>query len=247
MADFNANEAEWYDKNSPTQFKDGLQLMKLADPQKGDKVVDFGCGTGNLTIRFSELVGPEGKVIGVDPDGERLALARKSYSARNLEYVQGSADKIPGGEYDIIFSNHAMHYCPDKNAILKTLASKMKKGGKLVYIICVEDQVKVFADNMPGLFGKKFRDTWAAWYHYTSSEDCKRFTMANNFSIDHSEIIVCRYDYKNVEEMVEFRKTHIRGEYDDSEFNFEAMRRAYGEGPFHHDYNYLLVKATYNG
>ena len=242
MADF--DEAEWYDKNSPTQFKDGLRLIKLADPQKGDKVLDFGCGTGNLTTHFSELVGPEGKVIGVDPDGERLALARKTYSTSNLEYVQGSADEVPGEDYDIIFTNHAMHYSPDKNATLKTLASKIKKGGKLVYIVDIEDEVTRFVDSKPGLYGKKFRDAWAAKYHYTPKEDYIRFTTGNRFVIEHSEIIVCRYNYKDVEELVEYNKaqTHV---YDDTEFNREAMRKVYGDGPFYHDYNYLLVQARY--
>ena len=242
MARSTFDEAEWYDKNSPTQFKDGLRLIKLADPQKGDKVLDFGCGTGNLTTRFSELVGPEGKVIGVDPDGERLALARKTYSASNLEYVQGSANEVPGGDYDIIFSNHAMHYCPDKNATLKTLASKMKKGGKLVYIVDVGDDVKKFVDSKPGLYGKKFRDAWAAKYHYTPKEDYLRFTTDNGFVVEHSEVIVCRYSFKDVEELIEFHKTHINV-YDDAEFNREALKQTYGDDAFYDDYDYFLVQA----
>ena len=219
--------------------------MKLADPRRGNKVLDFGCGTGNLTIHLAELVGSEGRVVGVDPDGERLSLAREKYSASNLEYVQGSLDEIPGEEYDIIFSNHAMHYAVDKNAVLKTFAAKIKKGGKLVFIAEVEDELTRFVKNKPGLYSNKFRDAWATAYHYTPAEDYKQFTMGSGFVIDHSEIIVCRYNYKDVEELVEFNKTHTRGDFDNSEFNLEAMRLAYGNGPFHHDYDYILVQATY--
>lgn len=86
------NQAEAYEKATTPEKEDGLELMKLLSVQKGCKVLDFGCGTGNLTKILADLVGPEGKVVGIDPDVERLELARKKYSSSNLEYVQGSSE-----------------------------------------------------------------------------------------------------------------------------------------------------------
>ena len=46
-------------------------------PKAGDAILDLGCGTGELSAYLAELVGPEGKVIGVDPDKERIQLAKE--------------------------------------------------------------------------------------------------------------------------------------------------------------------------
>lgn len=55
-------EAEAYDKNSVVQREVGMKLMKRLAPEKGDKILDIGCGTGYLTKALADLVGPEGKV-----------------------------------------------------------------------------------------------------------------------------------------------------------------------------------------
>ena len=47
----------------------------------GDVILDLGCGTGELSAYLAEPVGPEGKVMGVDPDKERIEMARQSHSA----------------------------------------------------------------------------------------------------------------------------------------------------------------------
>jgi len=78
----------------------------------------LGCGTGELSAYLAELVGPEGKVIGVDPDKERIQLARKSHSGiMNLLFVEGSAANLPGmgsKVHNIVFSNAALHWIPGK-------------------------------------------------------------------------------------------------------------------------------------
>ena len=66
-------------------------------PKAGDVILDLGCGTGELSAYLAELVGPEGKVIGVDPDKERIQLAKESHSQiENLSFVEGSAINFPG-------------------------------------------------------------------------------------------------------------------------------------------------------
>ena len=64
--------------------------------QSSSTVLDY------LTKVLSERVGPEGKVVAVDPDGERLKIAREKYSASNIEYIQGDDKTFPPGQYDSI-------------------------------------------------------------------------------------------------------------------------------------------------
>lgn len=128
------SQAEAYSKIPGPEKVDGHQLMKLLAIEKGNKVLDFGCGTGNLTKILADLVGPEGQVVGVDPDGERLKLARDLYSASNITYIQGSFESIPGTDYDIVYSNYVIMRCMDKDAVFKKMASVLKKGGKFGFV-----------------------------------------------------------------------------------------------------------------
>ncbi len=88
-------------------------------------MLDVGCGTGYLTKILADLVGPEGKVFGVDPDVERLKIARDKYPASNLEYLDGTTENIPGrnSTYDIIFSNYVLQFCEDKKVMLKEIVA----------------------------------------------------------------------------------------------------------------------------
>ena len=104
-------------------------------PQAGDAILDLGCGTGELSAYLAELVGPEGKVVGVDPDKERILLAQQSYSAvKNLSFVEGNASNFPGigsESYDIIFSNYVIHWISDKQQLFKNMFKGLNPEGKI--------------------------------------------------------------------------------------------------------------------
>ena len=93
------NAAEGYKQSSlSVQKVDGEMFIETeVCPQAGDAILDLGCGTGELSAYLAELVGPEGKVVAVDPDKERILLAKQSYGeVKNLSFVEGSASNFPG-------------------------------------------------------------------------------------------------------------------------------------------------------
>ena len=77
-----SSAAEGYKQASFSRQKRGGEAFIQTDvcPQVGDVILDLGCGTGELSAYLAELIGLEGKVIGVDPDKERIQLARESHS-----------------------------------------------------------------------------------------------------------------------------------------------------------------------
>ena len=136
--------------------------------------------------------------------------------------------------------------CVDKDATFKQFAAKLKPGRTFAFIACVDDDVKRYIQSLPELYRQKFSDAYAGFFHYTSSEDFKRITTANNFKMTYTEDLVVKHALNGVDDLVKFHKTHIQGEFDDSEFNLDAMRSHYGDSPFHLNYDYLLIISTYN-
>ena len=143
--------AEGYQQASLLQQKvDGEDfIQKDVCPKAGDVILDLGCGTGELSAYLAELVGSEGKVIGVDPDNERIQLARESHKqVKNLSFVEGSASILPQtglGPFDIIFSNYALHFMKNKKQVFNNMFNSLKAGGNIA--ISYEDCLPPFEFN----------------------------------------------------------------------------------------------------
>ena len=84
--------AESYDKRSSLQVELGRTFIRKLKLLQGDKVLDMGCGTGRLSKHMADFVGPDGLVIGIDPDAERIKIAKENYKAvSNLQFYVGTA------------------------------------------------------------------------------------------------------------------------------------------------------------
>ena len=126
-------QAASYERGSKTQKGIGQRMIDMLALEKGSTVLDLGCGNGYLTKELSEKVGPEGKVVAVDPDGVRLKIAREKHSASNIEYIQADDQTFPAGQYDLIFCNIVIHWISDKKTLLKRAYENLSLGGHFVF------------------------------------------------------------------------------------------------------------------
>ena len=129
--------AKLYDTNSSIQYELGKRFLdNRVKPQKGQSVLDLGCGTGRLAAHLAALVGEEGRVVGVDPNEKRVHVADIALSSfyKNIEFFDGEVTAAAGhGPFDIVFSNFVLHWVPDDriSSTLKTAFDCMKPGGML--------------------------------------------------------------------------------------------------------------------
>lgn len=109
-------------------FYDLLSLIKV----KPDlKVIDLGCGTGELTRKLSDYL-PGAEVLGIDASAEMLRDA-STFSRKNLSFEQSEIEAhLQNGEkYDLIFSNAALQWIDGHPQLLPEIISSLKKGGQL--------------------------------------------------------------------------------------------------------------------
>ena len=186
MSEDKFNEADYYEKDSSTQRKDGHKIIDILAPKKGMKILDLGCGTGYFSKTFADLVGPDGQVVGVDPDGERIKVALRKYTASNLEYIEGGIKKISDSDFDIVFANHVFHWIKDKDLVLKQVSHCLKKGGR--YALLGLSYSTLFAYVSVNSESQELKQRIKERYFPILEEDFKPMLISNGFQINHWEI-----------------------------------------------------------
>ncbi len=112
------------------------RAIKLLDLQKGDRVVELGCGTGLNFPRIIEQIGPQGRLIGVDLTPEMLVCAQERIERsgwKNVELIQ--SDIV---EYDLpdginkVLSTGVFGFVADYDRVIETVSHALAPGGRLV-------------------------------------------------------------------------------------------------------------------
>lgn len=113
-------------------------LMGLVEPRPGMRVVDLGCGTGELTRVLHEHLSAL-STLGIDTSGSMLARASR-HAGGGLGFRQADiATWRPEGQLDLVFSNAALHWVDDHHRLLPQVAGWMAPGGQLAVQVPAND------------------------------------------------------------------------------------------------------------
>lgn len=112
------------------------QLLRLASPRPGQRILDVGCGTGSLLLQAAARW-PELELTGIAPDPKALARAgRKARRAqRAVQFDRGFAEKLPypDGHFDTVLSSLMLHHVrpAQKISVLREAHRVLRAGGRL--------------------------------------------------------------------------------------------------------------------
>ena len=106
------------------------------DLNPGETVVDLGSGAGFDALLAAGMVGPDGRVIGVDMTPAMLEKARRNaelVGLGNVEFREGYLEALPVADEaaDVVISNDVINLCPDEAAVLGETFRVLKPGGRI--------------------------------------------------------------------------------------------------------------------
>ncbi|WP_199425619.1 class I SAM-dependent methyltransferase [Thermaerobacillus caldiproteolyticus] len=128
MVSYNVWNADVYDEKLSFVSDLGKDLIELLNPKKGEKILDLGCGTGDLAYEISKS---GATVIGMDLSSEMIGKARTKY--KNIQFVIDNGESFrTNEEYDAVFSNAALHWMKQAAKAVESIALALRVGGRFV-------------------------------------------------------------------------------------------------------------------
>jgi len=118
---------ETYSRDAAYVPQLGTGVLEWLAPQPAERILDLGCGDGQLSER---IVAAGAALTGIDASPAMVAAARR----RRIRAEEGSAESMPfaDGSFDAVFSNAALHWVRDQDAMMAEVRRVLRPGGRFV-------------------------------------------------------------------------------------------------------------------
>lgn len=128
-----AAQQQWnpdlYQASHSWAWEYGRDLLQFLAVKPGERVLDVGCGTGQLT---DEIASSGADTVGIDFSPEMIAAARKNFPRLKFELLDVAAMPF-AGDFDAVFSNASLHWVSDQKGAIAAISRCLKPGGRFVF------------------------------------------------------------------------------------------------------------------
>ena len=114
-----------------------LDAFRWGGIAAGMRVLDIGCGAGDVAMLAADLVGPSGQVVTIDRDTDNLAFAQQRAAAAhytNIEFRAADILTFSDTPFDAIVGRYIFLFLPDRPAALRGLMRSLRTGGSVVIV-----------------------------------------------------------------------------------------------------------------
>lgn len=157
-------DSSLYDDRHSFVWRAGASLVDLLRPRAGERILDLGCGTGHLTAKIAES---GATVVGLDSSTSMIAQARQNFPAHRfvLADARDFRGSLPPGEpFDAVFSNAALHWIHDAEAVVRCVAAVLRPGGRFVLEMGAKGNIERIRQTIEDVLRKAGRSPVGPWY-----------------------------------------------------------------------------------
>jgi trans-aconitate methyltransferase len=177
--------AALYDGSHGFVSQFGAGILAYLHPMPGESILDIGCGTGDLT---HEILLSGVTVTGIDSSEEMITAAKAKYP--DIEFLQMDARRLEfQNRFDAIFSNAALHWIPEKELVIQSMYSALKRNGRIVVEFGGKGNVEQMLTALIDILVKRGHGDNAKtdfWYFPSIGEYASELERLN-FSVLHAE------------------------------------------------------------
>ena len=176
--------ANYYEKSWQEQLKPAHDhLMKIANIQSGETILDIAAGTGLITFRMANMTGSTGKILATDISDEMVKIGTQHAQSKNLtnvrfERMDGENLTYEDNSFDLVTCALGLMYFPEPEVSLKEMYRVLKPDGRAVVAV----------------WGSRKKCGWSEIFPIVdkrvSSDVCPMF-----FNLGESEVI--KYPFEN--------------------------------------------------
>jgi trans-aconitate 2-methyltransferase len=117
-----------YQKKHSFVYEYGQDVLQLLGPHSGERILDIGCGTGQLT---QTIAASGATVVGLDNAATMIESARENFPG--IEFIVADASRFSFDEpFDAVFSNAALHWVRRANEAVQCINRALKSGGRFI-------------------------------------------------------------------------------------------------------------------
>jgi trans-aconitate methyltransferase len=234
-----------YENQHSFVWKYGADLLPLLDPKPGERILDIGCGTGQLTAKIAES---GADVLGIDSSVEMIGQARQNYpklrfrlaDARNMEFAE---------RFDAVFSNAAIHWILEARTVVENIANVLIGGGRFVAEFGGKGNVSTIISSLRQA-GLVFDDQW----YFPSVAEYTTLLEAHGFEVRYASLFdrVTPLDGadRGLEQWIQMFKSKLIAGIPEVErpqlfrrVEDAARSRLFFDGQWHADYRRLRISA----
>lgn len=161
--------ANLYDNNHSFVSKYGNSLIELLNPKHGEKILDLGCGTGDLAKNLADS-GVD--VVGVDKSDNMIAKATSKFPS--IPFIVQDATELEFlNEFDAVFSNATLHWIKPPLQALHCIYQSLQQGGRFVAEFGGKGNVQTIVDEIIQQIkeaGFEWKDEQFPWYYPSIAE-----------------------------------------------------------------------------
>ena len=156
--------AELYTKKHAFVFAYGSDLLELLNPQPGERILDLGCGSGELTRQLADR---GAMVVGLDASASMLDKARQQFPELDFRLGDATTFALPD-RFDVIFSNAVLHWVTDYDRAADCMNHHLKPGGRLVAELGGQDNVGQIVDAVNRQLRQRGYEPGPSWWYFPS-------------------------------------------------------------------------------
>jgi trans-aconitate methyltransferase len=176
--------AEQYQKNASFVSQLGNSVLELLAPQPGEKILDLGCGNGELTLQIQNYYCD---VLGIDASKSMIESAKQKgltaqvLAAENLNYP---------AEFDAVFTNAVLHWVTDIDEVVNRVYTALKPEGRFIGEFGGQGNIQSLVNAISATFQefKTFGEFNNPWYFPSVAEFYTVLKQAD-FTVEYLELI----------------------------------------------------------